>query len=160
MPHDDCWHGIRCIHPRVPATIVRAGGTMVCNGAPHTRSWFQQAVASPIPPNSENEFSVSSCQRTARGPCFDDCLFAPDPARACMLCRGRMRGALSTRSCSHPSRSTATVATLSTRIRATTTPSIFLTTSRSARSSCCNHASPSTITSTLAHSRWATTASG
>ena len=74
MPRDDCWHGIRCILPRVPATIVRAGGTMVCNGAPHTRSWFQQAVASPIPPNSENEFSVSSCQRTARGPCFDDCL--------------------------------------------------------------------------------------
>ena len=33
------------------------GGRMVCNGAPHTRSWYQQAVASAIPPNSETEFS-------------------------------------------------------------------------------------------------------
>ena len=39
--------------------VASQGGTMVCNGAPHTRSWFQQAVATPIPPNSENEFSVS-----------------------------------------------------------------------------------------------------
>ena len=37
--------------------VASKGGTMVCNGAPHTRSWFQMAVSSPIPPNSENENS-------------------------------------------------------------------------------------------------------
>ena len=59
MPHDDCWHPL---HSSKSASNSRAdtGGTMVCNGAPHTRSWYQQAVASRIPPNSENEFSVST----------------------------------------------------------------------------------------------------
>ena len=33
--------------------VADRGGKMVCNGAPHTRSWYQQAVASSIPPNSE-----------------------------------------------------------------------------------------------------------
>ena len=37
--------------------VASKGGTMVCNGAPHTRSWYQMAEASAIPPNSENENS-------------------------------------------------------------------------------------------------------
>ena len=35
--------------------VASQGGKMVCNGAPQTRSWYQNAVASPIPPNSETE---------------------------------------------------------------------------------------------------------
>lgn len=37
--------------------VADHGGRMVCNGAPHTRSWYQQAAAAAIPPNSETEFS-------------------------------------------------------------------------------------------------------
>lgn len=37
--------------------VSEHGGRMVCNGAPHTRSWYQQAARAAIPPNSENEFS-------------------------------------------------------------------------------------------------------
>ena len=35
--------------------VASKGGTIVYNGAPHTRSWFRMAEASPFPPNSENE---------------------------------------------------------------------------------------------------------
>ena len=42
---------------KLARTLASKGGHMVTNGAPHTRSWVQMSVESPLPPIAENENS-------------------------------------------------------------------------------------------------------